>query len=223
MTASPFNSIGGFSAGIPAVNIVDANGNITTNVLTTGNVAANVFYGSFYKYANGNPIAAGSNTQLQFINGSNVFAASANLTFNNSTNNLSIGGNIIVSGNTNSSGSITDTFQLGSGNSVFKTEAVYLSSTTGSVVQTLYEVSTDDISGVDAHIIATSGNATQIVKISAVINGNTAVATETFNSSVGGELGDFSVTINTGELVLSVSTLTANTIDYKYLITVYPQ
>ena len=71
MAADPFNSLGGFSVGIPSIQVVDSNGNVVTNVLTTGNVSANVVYASYYRYANGNPItveAGGDNTQLQFNN-----------------------------------------------------------------------------------------------------------------------------------------------------------
>jgi hypothetical protein len=71
MAAEYFNSLGGYSVGIPEVAVVDANGNVVTNVLTSGNVAANVFYAGSYRWANGTPISfspGGSNTQLQFNN-----------------------------------------------------------------------------------------------------------------------------------------------------------
>lgn len=70
-SADNFNSLGGYSVGIPPVSVVDANGNVITNVLTSGNVAANVFYATTYKYSNGASLsiaAAGSNTQVQFNN-----------------------------------------------------------------------------------------------------------------------------------------------------------
>jgi hypothetical protein len=91
MSAEYFNSIGGFSAGLPEVPVIDANGNVVTNVLTNGNVFANVVYASYYRYANGNPLsvsAGGSNTQLQYNNGGS-FAGIPNVTF--SGNVLSLG------------------------------------------------------------------------------------------------------------------------------------
>ena len=102
MSAEYFNSIGGFSAGIPEVPVVDANGNVITNVLTTGNVAANVFYATYYKWANGQPFvgvtgAGGANTQLQFNNGGELDGI-PNATWNGNTlslgnvSSLSIGG-----------------------------------------------------------------------------------------------------------------------------------
>ena len=97
MSAEYFNSLGGFSAGLPEVPVVDANGNVITNVLTTGNVAANVFYASYYKWANGQPFVAtaaagGNNTQLQFNNGGAIDGI-PNATWN---------GNILSLGNASS-------------------------------------------------------------------------------------------------------------------------
>jgi hypothetical protein len=64
-----------------------------TNVTSSGNVSAGNIKTNNILYANGDPYVfttnpAGSNTQIQF-NDSNVFAASANLTFNKTSNTLS--------------------------------------------------------------------------------------------------------------------------------------
>lgn len=214
MTALPFNSLGGFSSGIPAVTIVDANGNVTTNVLTSGNVAANVVYASHYKYANGNPIAAGSNTQIQFMNGSNFFAASANLTFNNSTNTLTVNGPIL----SNSS-------QLGIGNYQFKSNQVVIEQTTSnSASQELYSVAIANISGVDIHVIAidANSNARQSHKFESLVS-NTANISETSTLSVNGGIGNIDFALVSSNLVLSASPSSGNTIDYKILITTYPE
>ena len=91
MSAEYFNSLGGFSVGIPEVPVIDANGNVITNVLTNGNVFANVVYATYYKWANGQPFNAtpgGSNTQLQY-NNNGSFAGIPNVTYNGS--NLSLG------------------------------------------------------------------------------------------------------------------------------------
>jgi hypothetical protein len=92
MAADAFNSLTGYSVGIPPVPVIDANGNVVTNVLTTGNVTANTIYADNYRYANGQPIAAtagGSNTQVQYNNNNN-FAGSVNFTFDSTTNLLSV-------------------------------------------------------------------------------------------------------------------------------------
>jgi hypothetical protein len=103
MAAEYFNSIGGFSVGLPEVPVIDANGNVITNVLTNGNVFANVVYASYYRYANGQPLsvsAGGSNTQLQYNNGGS-FAGIPNVTFNGNTLSLGNVANISISGGIN--------------------------------------------------------------------------------------------------------------------------
>tara|TARA_R110000868_G_scaffold197285_2_gene443428 strand:+ start:887 stop:2443 length:1557 start_codon:yes stop_codon:yes gene_type:complete len=90
---------------------INANANITVSINGTsnvavfssntfnvnGNVVANGVKTDNLYYANGNPWdlqqPAGSNTQIQF-NNSSEFGASANLTFNSSTNILQVTGNI---------------------------------------------------------------------------------------------------------------------------------
>jgi hypothetical protein len=107
MALKPFNSVAGFSVGeIPSVNIILANGDITaSNATLTGNLLisnANASWGvltdNLY-YSNGVPWdiqhPAGSNTQIQF-NSDGDFGASANLTFDPSTNLLTVAGNINV-------------------------------------------------------------------------------------------------------------------------------
>jgi hypothetical protein len=91
-------------AGIPNVLVLSSNGieftgtiDFSGNVDITGNISADGVLTDNYYYANGAPVdfqqAAGSNTQIQF-NSNNDFGASANLTFNTSTNVLAVGGNI---------------------------------------------------------------------------------------------------------------------------------
>ena len=102
MSAENFNSLGGFSVNIPPIQVVDANGNVVTNVLAlSGNVAANVIYSDNYRYANGAPFTGagpgGSNTQLQF-NNNGTFGGIPNATWNGNilslgnVSTLSIGG-----------------------------------------------------------------------------------------------------------------------------------
>jgi hypothetical protein len=103
MAAEPFNSLGGYTVGIPPVTVINSNGNVVTNVLTTGNVAANVVYASYYRYANGSPLslsAGGSNTQLQYNNGGS-FAGIPTVTFNGNLLSLGNVANISISGGIN--------------------------------------------------------------------------------------------------------------------------
>jgi hypothetical protein len=90
MAAEYFNSLGGFSVGLPEVPVIDANGNVITNVLTNGNVFANVVYATYFRWANGQPFnasAGGSNTQLQYNNNGSI-AGIPNVTWNGNTLNL---------------------------------------------------------------------------------------------------------------------------------------
>jgi hypothetical protein len=78
---------------VDLANTVSVTGNITGgNLITTGNAVVGGIKTNNYYYANGTPLdmqqPAGSNTQIQF-NSANDFGASANLTFNTTTNTLS--------------------------------------------------------------------------------------------------------------------------------------
>jgi hypothetical protein len=92
MASEPFNSLGGFSVGIPAVQVIDSFGNIVYNVnYPSGNVTADTIYANYYRYANGTTISTspgGSNTQLQF-NNNGTLAGIPNVTWNG--NILSLG------------------------------------------------------------------------------------------------------------------------------------
>lgn len=102
MASESFNAVGGITVGIPAVAVVDANGNIVTNVLTSGNVAASYIYSDNFRYSNGQPFttgASGLNTQLQY-NNSGSLGGIPNVTWNGSllslgnVSALSIGGGL---------------------------------------------------------------------------------------------------------------------------------
>ena len=104
MAIKPFNSVAGFSVGEDPANIILGNGYITTNGATfTANIAAlGVLTDNLY-YANGVPWdltqPAGSNTQIQYNDGASGFGASANLTFDDATNILAVGGNVDIGTN----------------------------------------------------------------------------------------------------------------------------
>lgn len=124
MAFESFNSAGGYSVGIPPVPTIDENGNVISNVNTSGNVVANVIRGSSFLYANGAPltgIAAGGNWQVQF-NSNGLFAASPDLTFNSNTSLLTVS-NLSVNG-------LTDLGQVGN-ITIAGGEAGYVLSTDG--------------------------------------------------------------------------------------------
>ena len=122
MAIKPFNSVGGFSVGEVPANVILANGDITTG---SANLTANLYVTNTANvgnlrtdnllYANGSPWdlqeAAGANTQIQYNLGNN-FAASANFTYDDSIQILTVLGNANITktlfGNVaNFSGNIT--------------------------------------------------------------------------------------------------------------------
>jgi hypothetical protein len=102
MAADKFNALTGISVGLPAIDVVAANGNIVTNHnYPQGNVTSNSVYANNYFFANGVAFTsdpAGSNTEVQFNNNGN-FGASPNLVFDSSAGTL-ISENLTVTGNT---------------------------------------------------------------------------------------------------------------------------
>jgi hypothetical protein len=93
MSAEPFNTLGGYSVGIPPELVIDANGNVVNNVnAPNANVTANRVFANAYLYANGQPLsigASGSNTQVQY-NNAGLLGASSAFTFNSATNLLTV-------------------------------------------------------------------------------------------------------------------------------------
>ena len=91
--SEPFNTLGGYSVGIPPELVIDENGNVVNNVnAPNSNVTANRVFANAYFYANGSPLsigASGSNTQVQY-NNNGLLGASSAFTFNSSTNLLSV-------------------------------------------------------------------------------------------------------------------------------------
>ena len=115
-----FNSLGGYSVGIPPKGVIDSNGNIITNVnAPNANVTANVIYANSYLYSNGTSIItppSGSNTQVQYNNNGN-FGASSSFTFNSSTNTVAVT-NLVVN-NISNLGNVENVKILGGLNGYF--------------------------------------------------------------------------------------------------------
>ena len=129
MASELFNTLSGYSVGIPAVEVIDSNGNVVSNFLNlTGNVTANKVYANSFFYSNGQPFNAnpgGSNTQLQF-NNNGALGGISNVTWNGSNLNLGNISNVKIGGGVNGyvlqtdgTGNLTWTAQTGgSGNGV---------------------------------------------------------------------------------------------------------
>lgn len=104
MASESFNSLSGYTVGIPPVNVIDQTGNIVTNVnYPTGNVTANTVYANTYRYANGvlfSSNAGGTNTQLQF-NNNGAFGGITGVTWNGTKLSLGNIANVQILGGVN--------------------------------------------------------------------------------------------------------------------------
>jgi hypothetical protein len=104
MASELFNSLTGYSVGIPPVQIIDSSGNVVTNVnFPAGNVSANVIFANVYRYANGQLLttnAGGQTTQLQF-NNNGLFGGIPDVTWNGNVLNLGSVDNLSISGGEN--------------------------------------------------------------------------------------------------------------------------
>jgi filamentous hemagglutinin len=104
---------------VGGANLVAANGVYGNTANITGNAAVGGILTNNYYYANGSPVdfqqAAGANTQVQF-NSNNDFGASANFTFDNTTNVLTVSNGNVSTGNLVASGILSVTGNANVGN-----------------------------------------------------------------------------------------------------------
>lgn len=225
----PFNSVGGYTVGIPPLPIIAANGDmsagnisadnilVTSDVRAGANIYADTFYGNFAGNISGALTVPGLSTQILYnINGN--AAATPNFTFNPSTNILSV-----------LNGSITaNAVTMGTGVNEFSTTTV-LRMTTASTSpnQILTTIQANTVCGIDYTIIATDpvANNRQASKIMATImNGDVGYyeygTIDVPQSSPG--VADFKVTYTGGNVNLTVTPLTSS-VNYKIMITNYKE
>jgi hypothetical protein len=185
---------------------------VTGNVVTTGIKTDN------YYYANGQPLdvggnPGGSNTQIQF-NNNNEFGASANLTFNSSTNLLTVTGNIAAN-NANLGNAATANYLFATeGSLTLANGVIAVSGTTGGIFSSTL---TDLNIGLVANIVmgSSTGNVTVQgnLKSNGGVTGTTLTGTLTTNSQPNvtsvGTLANLTVSgnINTGNITVT------NTVD----------
>ena len=191
-------------------------GNVSANIanLTTANVSGNVIAGGVKTdnlyYANGTPWdlqeAAGANYQIQY-NISNNFAASANFTYNDTSQVFTVNGTANVT-TANVSG------QLNLGNSSVNTGVSWASVTTSSITanQTIASFSTTGITGVEFLVkgVDSTGSKYSVATVQAVTDG-TSVDYSTFGGvSLGGYTGSLAVNIVGGQIRLQVTPASSN-------------
>ena len=216
MSADAFNSLGGYSVGIPPVPVIDANGNVVTNVLVTaGNVSAANVYAANYYYANGRPFNAGGNpygpnNSLQY-NNNGTFDGSANLIFDDTTQLLSVPsinisglsnlgpvGNVTITGGgsgyllTTDGNGILNWQPPGSGSAISNGQSnISINEYSGNI--------TAGVNGVANVVVITSNSLS--------VNGNVTATNFLGNATTAG-----TVTTNAQPNITSVGTLTAVTV-----------
>ena len=212
-TAGVVSATGNVTGGnITTAGVVDATGNVSGGNITTANglysntanVTGNAKVGGIltdnYYYANGAPVdfqqAAGANTQVQF-NNNNDFGASANFTFDTSTNVLTISNGNVSTGNLVATGVLSVTGNANVGNLGTAGLIVATGNVTGGNITTAGVVAaTGNVSGgniTTAGVVAATGN---------VSGGNLTTAgalSVTGNANVG-NLGTSGLIVATGNV-----------------------
>lgn len=210
------NFTGSANITLGTVSNVKISGGVNGYVLTTDGLGNLSWQAGGGGAGNGTP--AGSNTQVQF-NNNGLFGASPFFTFNNSTSTVQIGGNLIA-----------NTFQMGAGVYKFSTSEVYFATTASTAPrQVLYSIATENISGVEFHIIATdaTSGSRQSSKISSVVYNGQVQFNEYAGLYINGGVGTLEVDYDAGNIITPPSLQLLATPDsssqtvYKMLITVF--
>lgn len=231
MAADAFNSVGGYTVGIPPIPLFDSNGNLTVNQATignvtisgdqvvTGNIVANLFVGSFSGNISGNLITPGGDNWVLY-NFDGAAASSPNFTFDSTINLLAVQGKI-------SATSLT----VGTGVNELSTTTTFSAATnSNSVDQILHSINANAVCSMDYTIIATdvTANARQTSKLFASVLGTDVGFYEygtIDNPRTSPGVGDFSVAYDSGSgrVNLLVTPSSSDSITYKILVTSYKE
>ena len=219
MALKPLNSVGGFSVGEVPANVIYPNGDFSGNKANfSGNVAVLGLLTNNLYYANGQPWdlqeAAGANTQIQFNDGSNNFGASANFTFNSSTNVLTVSNGNVSTGNLIASGLLSVTGNanvgnLGTGGLIVATGNVTGGNlVTGGVVSATGNVSAGNLT--TGGVVAATGN----VSGGNLTTGGALSVTGNANvGNIGGASGVFTANLTSNNATVNLE-LQANTANF---------
>ena len=199
---------------VPNANVSVTAGTVTTNaqpnitsvgtlssLSVTGNVSAGGILTNNYYYANGAPVdfqqAAGSNTQIQF-NNANDFGASANFTFDTSTNQLTVTGNANITTAVNTptinSGTSNLTITANTYNTVFDKSNGNVNFPANVTAPTFYGNIVGNISG---NITVTGSNTGVVFNDSGLANSTTGF---TFDKTSNAVTANGNLTVNNANL-----------------------
>ena len=225
MALDPFNSVGGYSVGIPPVQVVDQNGNILGNVgnivnlssqdiSASGNITAGTFYGNLIGNITANITVPGVNTAIIF-NDSGLANASANFTFDKVADRVTVTGSLSA-----------NTLNIGAGNSQLITQnAVFAITASMAADQVLHRIVANTICSIDYTVVATdaTSNTRQTTKLVASVLGGNVGYYEYGTINMNGGVGDFKVQYITGNVELVVTPLTSYSTSYKIMVTSYKE
>ena len=229
MASDPFNAVGGYKVGIPPIPVIDQLGtitapsarlgniNITGDAIVYGNVQSSLFLGSFHGNITGALGVPGGNNYVIFNEGGNA-QADAGFQFDSTQQLVTITGDLVAN-------SIT----IGSGANKFVTQRVLNAITNSRVVdQVLHSTVANTIASIDYTVIATDadGGYRQTTKLFGSVYGTDVGYFETGTIDVplvSPGVGDFKVQYDNGQVNLTVTPLTANTVTYKIMITSYKE
>lgn len=233
MAAEAFNSVGGYTVGIPPVNIVDGNGNITApkasisgniavggNIAVSGSITATNFYGNVQGNITANISISGPNQSVLY-NNSGIVDTANSFTYNSSTKSVVVEENLTA-----------NNFSLGLGVNQFYTISSFIATTSSTASdQVLHRVPASTVISMDYTIIATDtvANTRQTSKLIASVLGTDVGYFEygTIDAPISSPgVGDFKVNyegggIGGGNVTLSVTPQAAHLTNYKVLITSY--
>ena len=233
MAAEAFNSVGGYTVGIPPVNIVDTNGNITApkaniagnltvggNAAVSGSITATNFYGNVQGNITANITISGTDGSLLF-NDNSLAGSASGVIYDKVTKSLTVEENLTA-----------NNFSLGLGNNQFYTISSFIATTNSTAVdQVLHRVLASTVISMDYTIIATDtiANTRQTSKLIASVLGSDVGYFEygTIDAPISSPgVGDFKVNyesggIGSGNVTLTVTPQAAHLTNYKVLITSY--
>jgi len=229
MAVDAFNSVGGYTVGIPPTPIISEAGDITApsatvNQLTvngdatvTGAISADVFRGSFEGQISGDIVLTGNDTEVVF-NKNGEAASDIGLTFDYVNQRLKVQKDLSA-----------NSFTLGTGTNEFSTASVMFAITNSAAAgQVLHFQLASRICSVDYTIIATdaTSNIRQTSKLFASVLGDDVGYFEygtidVPQSSPG--VADFKVEHISGNIALTVKPMTAHSTSYKIMVTSYKE
>ena len=232
MAADAYNSAGGYSVGIPPINVIDLNGNITApkatiagnlvvggNIAISGDISATNFYGNVQGNISANISITGTDGTILY-NDNSLASTAEGVIYNKNTKSLVIEENLTA-----------NSFALGLGvNQFYEISSFTATTNSDSPNQVLHRIPANTLCGVEYTVIATDpvANTRQISKLNAIVLGSDVGYAEfgTADSPADSPgVGDFKVNFEpfglTGSVTLTVTPIAAHTTDYKILIISY--